>query len=422
VREAVAARDAAQSALSDLLQAWPMAMTSIGLTGEATQPQAEAALTVWNSVVVPKASFEREGRSVQTMEADIRTFGRDVFEIAGSAAPHLESEDAQDTLAQLLTALADTRSAGEARKRLFEACAKRVASRKGLEMQHASAAMLLDEARRTLGVGDNAALRDTIDRLSAREQLENERLRLLRDLHEASDGRDEVALRQEQEGLDLDRLPGDIALETIRQAQLLKDITDASAFSHQKQVELDALLKGRDANGAAAERAEANAELLSIAERWLLRAAASRLAARAIERHRAMVQNPLISRAGKLFAMATGDAFTGLGIAYGDDDQPNLVAQRNSGDQVQITGLSEGTRDQLFLALRLALLERRTSEPMPFIGDDLLTSFDDERTLAGLRLLAAAGKHQQIILFTHHKHVVNLARTVQDHAVDFIDL
>ncbi|HEU4806086.1 MAG TPA: chromosome segregation protein SMC, partial [Nitrobacter sp.] len=249
-----------------------------------------------------------------------------------------------------------------------------------------------------------------------------ERARLLRDLHEASDGRDETTLREEQKGLDLDRLPGDIALETIRQEQLLKDITGASAFSHQKQVELDALLKGRDANGAAAERAEANAELLSIAERWLLRAAASRLAARAIERHRAMVQNPLISRAGKLFAMATGDAFTGLGIAYGDDDQPNLVAQRNSGDQVQITGLSEGTRDQLFLALRLALLERRTSEPMPFIGDDLLTSFDDERTLAGLRLLAAAGKHQQIILFTHHKHVVNLARTVQDHAVDFIDL
>jgi uncharacterized protein YhaN len=161
---------------------------------------------------------------------------------------------------------------------------------------------------------------------------------------------------------------------------------------------------------------------LSIAERWLLRAAASRLAARTIERHRAMVQDPLISRASTLFAMATDDAFTGLGVAYGADDQPILIAQRNNGEQVQITGLSEGTRDQLFLALRLALLERRISEPMPFLGDDLLISFDDERTLAGLRLLAAAGKHRQIILFTHHKHVVHLARTVQDHLVDFIDL
>lgn len=422
VREAVAARDAARSDRSDLLQAWPMAMTGIGLTSETTQPQAEAALAVWNSVAVPKASHEREGRSVETMEADIQTFDSDVFQITSSVAPHLGSENAQDTLARLLAALAETRRASEARKRLFEACAKRAASRKGLEMQRAAAKMVLDEARRILGVAGSSALHDAIDHLSARGQLENERTRLLRDLHEASDGRDEATLREEQEGLDLDQLPADIALETIRQEQLIRDIAAASAFGHQKQAELDALLKGRDASGTAAERAEANAELLSIAERWLLRAAASRLAARTIERHRAMVQDPLISRASTLFAMATDDAFTGLGVAYGADDQPILIAQRNNGEQVQITGLSEGTRDQLFLALRLALLERRISEPMPFLGDDLLISFDDERTLAGLRLLAAAGKHRQIILFTHHKHVVHLARTVQDHLVDFIDL
>ena len=64
---------------------------------------------------------------------------------------------------------------------------------------------------------------------------------------------------------------------------------------------------------------------------------------------------------------------------------------------------------------------RRTSEPMPFIGDDLLTSFDEDRTLAVLRLLAAAGQRQQIIL-THHRHVVDLAKSIQDHQIDLIDL
>jgi uncharacterized protein YhaN len=123
-----------------------------------------------------------------------------------------------------------------------------------------------------------------------------------------------------------------------------------------------------------------------------------------------------------LFAKATGNAFSGLGVDYGDDDQPMLVAQRADGERVQIAGLSEGTRDQLFLALRLALLERRASEPMPFIGDDLLTSFDEDRTLATLRLLAMAGGKQQVILFTHHRHVVDLARAMRDQAIDFIDL
>lgn len=422
LNEASAVRDAAQSGLADLCLAWPAAMTSIGLTGEATPAQAEEALTVWRSVAVPKAAHEREGRSVETMEADLQAFDHDVFDAVNRLAPHLKSETAQDSLTRLSAALAEMRNTNEACKRLWDACVKRAASRKGFEVRRAAATLMLDQARQVLGIAGGAPLPDVIARVLERHQLEDERTRLRRDLHEASDGRDEVVLRQEQDGLDFDQLPGDIARETVRQEQLLKDITDASALSRQKQMELDALLKGRDAGAVAAERSEANTELLSIAEDWLLRSAASRLAARAIERHRAMVQDPLLARASALFAMATSDAFTGLGIDYGDDDQPILVARRNNGEQVQVAGLSEGTRDQLFLALRLALFERRASEPMPFIGDDLLTSFDDERTLAGLRLLAAAGKQQQIILFTHHKHVVNLAGTIQDHLVDFIDL
>jgi uncharacterized protein YhaN len=39
-----------------------------------------------------------------------------------------------------------------------------------------------------------------------------------------------------------------------------------------------------------------------------------------------------------------------------------------------------------------------------------------------LRLLAAAGKQRQIILFTHHRHVVDLARSMQGDLIDFIDL
>jgi uncharacterized protein YhaN len=187
------------------------------------------------------------------------------------------------------------------------------------------------------------------------------------------------------------------------------------------QSERESLSRGRNAAAAAAERAEAGAELVSIAERWLLRAAAARLAGRAIERHRALVQDPLIDRAGALFKLATAEAFCGLGVDFSDDDQPMLVAKRSSGERVAVAGLSEGTRDQLFLALRLALLERRAGEPIPFIGDDLLASFDETRTQATLQLLVEAGRARQIILFTHHRHVADLARALPGEAVDLIE-
>jgi chromosome segregation protein len=74
--------------------------------------------------------------------------------------------------------------------------------------------------------------------------------------------------------------------------------------------------------------------------------------------------------------------------------------------------MSTGARDQLYLALRLAYLESYAdrAEPAPFIGDDLFASFDEDRTAHGLAALAAIGDRVQPILFTHHRHVAEIAR------------
>jgi chromosome segregation protein len=384
--EAEAARQNGEATLAALRQAWPTAMAGIGLSADATAAQAEAALMVWRDIPVPKASYEREGRSVTTMESDLHDFDFDVFNVINRVAPDLKVESAQESLVYISAKLAEARRASERAQGLRDGAAKRATHRTALVVRRGLISSTLADARRTLGLADDASLIDSLDQLAMRYRFETELANLRRDLREIGDGRDEEALRQEREGLDLDQLPGDIARETLEQQQILGDIADASAIHHQKRSEFESLTKGRDAAAAATERVEASTELLSVAERWLLRSAASKLASRAIERHRAIVQDPLIARASVLFALATGDAFAGLAIDYGDDDQPVLIAKRGDGDRVQIAGLSEGTRDQLFLALRLALLDRYTLEPMPFIGDDLLASFDEHRALASLRL------------------------------------
>ena len=142
-----------------------------------------------------------------------------------------------------------------------------------------------------------------------------------------------------------------------------------------------------------------------------------------IERHRASQQNPLIARAGSLFATLTGGAFNGLGHDYDERDMPVLVGHRNSGG-IGTGGMSDGTRDQLYLALRLAYLENyaRQAEPAPFICDDLFTTFDDTRTANALMKLAGIGELVQPILFTHHKHVIDIARAHIGAEVDVVHL
>jgi uncharacterized protein YhaN len=69
--------------------------------------------------------------------------------------------------------------------------------------------------------------------------------------------------------------------------------------------------------------------------------------------------------------------------------------------------MSSGTRDQLYLALRLATLERfiDNAEPMPLVVDDILINFDDQRARATLGVLAELANKTQVLLFTHHGRV-----------------
>jgi uncharacterized protein YhaN len=146
---------------------------------------------------------------------------------------------------------------------------------------------------------------------------------------------------------------------------------------------------------------------------------------RVIEEHRATQSAPLIQSAGTLFQNLTGGAFTRIDQEFDpENDQPQLVGVRNTGETVSIHGLSEGQRDQLYLALRLAYLDdyATRSEPVPFIGDDIFTTFDEESTRAGLLALANVGVHLQPILFTHHRFVADIALEALGDHVDIIDL
>ena len=60
---------------------------------------------------------------------------------------------------------------------------------------------------------------------------------------------------------------------------------------------------------------------------------------------------------------------------------------------------SEGTLDQLYLALRLAVAEELTPQA-PLVLDDALVRFDDERLKAAMAMLAELGKTRQILCFT----------------------
>jgi uncharacterized protein YhaN len=170
-----------------------------------------------------------------------------------------------------------------------------------------------------------------------------------------------------------------------------------------------------DTSAAAAEAAEEAQCLLARLESEARQYARLRLAAavlrEGIDRYRQKNQGPVLERAKGLFRQLTLGSFDGLRIDFDEHGEQILAGVRCGGQTVLPHGMSDGTCDQLYLALRLASLETwlEHNRPMPFIVDDILPRFDDQRAEATLKVLAELSRATQVIFFTHHAHLVALA-------------
>lgn len=114
---------------------------------------------------------------------------------------------------------------------------------------------------------------------------------------------------------------------------------------------------------------------------------------------------PRISqRAQALFGKLTDSRYTRLTL--GED----LTVHAATADEATLHSAlwrSEGTIDQLYLALRLAVAEELTPDA-PLILDDALVRFDDQRLAEALDVLTEEANTKQVILFTCQSREQNL--------------
>jgi uncharacterized protein YhaN len=256
------------------------------------------------------------------------------------------------------------------------------------------------------------------ERARVAEALRQHRARLA----DLADGVDEARLTEDMRTLDPDAAAARIDELGRRDEELGLEEKERYAERDRLQRQREEFESGIGAEAALQQRRNAEAELVDAARRWAVLKAASALLGGALDHHRATRRDPLMTRAGAAFKTLTGGAFSGIDQSFDDDDEVKLEACRPNGERAPVAHLSEGARDQLYLALRLAYTEdyaARADAP-PFIGDDIFASFDDSRTGHGLEALAGIGDRIQPILFTHHLQVIESARLRLGDAADII--
>ncbi|BDI05768.1 ATP-binding protein [Sphaerotilus microaerophilus] len=270
---------------------------------------------------------------------------------------------------------------------------------------------------------DPARLRTHIAASDRRRRLEAEAQQQRQAIVEAGDGLALDALLTEHAAAepqalkaDIEALDAQLGAEVEQQTRLAGELAQARAA-------LARIHGGSEAAVAESKRLEALAQLGDTAERYLHVATGHRLLRWAVDRYRERRQGPLLQRASTLFAQLTLGRFARLTPDF-EVTPPRLIALRPDGERVHIDGLSEGTRDQLFLALRLAALELHiaSDRSLPFIADDLFVNFHDSRSRAGLAALGELARRTQVIFLTHHEHLVDVARECVGREINVVTL
>lgn len=346
------------------------------------------------------------------IERDITAFESEVARLAASVATDLAGADADDVVIKMQARLDDARQSQAA---LGEKKAAILGLQKKLEdcdKSREAAQEIISKLQQAACVTPDG-LREAIRQSDLVRGLKDEQASLHATLEADGDGLGIDALAEECRNSDLDQAAAreqtlTQSLKDQRQRQL-----EAIQLRNDAARVFDALGGDAAAAKAACDRQAALADMRDAASQYARVRSASLILQWAIERFRREKQAPLLKRAGELFSILTGGSFERLALEYDEKDVPHLAGVRRDGSVVGVSGLSEGTADQLFMALRVAAVEEYLAHagPVPFIADDLFINYDDERAAAGFKVLRELSEKTQVLFFTHHQHLIDVART-----------
>lgn len=137
-------------------------------------------------------------------------------------------------------------------------------------------------------------------------------------------------------------------------------------------------------------------------ERHVVEAMAVHLVKAAQERFERDRQPDVVRTAGRVFSAMTGGRFVSVRVPLGGESITVVTA---SGEVLPTSRLSRGTAEQLYLALRVGLIESFGAQGphLPVLMDDIVVNYDAERVRGAAAAVAELAATRQVVFFTCHE-------------------
>lgn len=401
----------AEDEISGITEEWKEAQSDAGV--ELVMSDANAGLDLFDDLASAEDSALVLERRIGGIQADESAFVASVTKIANRLKLK-GNDDVMVRFAALRQRLADGREKANALRKLEEEQDRRDTELRSATAERNAAVKSVCDIVVQCGLTDFSELAAAVEASRATRKLTTELETTEQQITSAGDGASISTL----EASWADTNPDELTRRSEELGSAIDDlnqrITDAANLLGEARRAFDALEQGSAASDAAADAAQAKAEMEVLTEAYLLKRSEALLLKWSMEKYREQRQDPLLKRASALFSKLTLGRYADLKVDY-EAASPRLLGMCDDGTTlVDVDAMSEGTTDQLFLALRLAALEQSIAAGirLPFLADDLFVNFDDERSAAGFEVLAELAQSTQVLFFTHHEHLSKIAASV----------
>jgi len=239
---------------------------------------------------------------------------------------------------------------------------------------------------------------------------EIEQLRREVDLIRAGDDPEEFesSLKISEQSL-LESKKRDLGEQLGQQERLKREADEAVGAARKELAQLDG---SSDVAILTEELSRKRSLLAAEVDRYMPLVYARHLLNAAVSRFEKDNQPEMIATVSRLLSQMTGGKYVEFDRMGGD--KQNVLIRRFDGVERTPDQLSTGTREQLYLAIRLAYVLHycQQNQPLPIVIDDVLVNFDEARTRQTLTALVDISRSAQVLFFTCHPHMVALARDV----------
>lgn len=391
---------------------WHQLLSEVGIKLEISG--AIATLDAFDELRVAIAAQSELKARMDGMARDASGHEADVTAVA-DALDIVPMSDAADRLNLMRARLSAARAASSVVETLRDTIASRTAEISAEAAKIDAALDALLPLMEETGSADPGELSGAIERSRAARALRGAVSEAEMTIKAAGDGKTLEELLDAMIDVDVDGLAARAQTLAADLAERNEKVAAAAAAHGDAQRVFANLESDADpAADSASDAEQARAELGVLSDQFILKRVQAVTLRWAIEKYRERHQDPMLLRAGQIFSTLTTGRYAALRIDN-DGATPRLLGLRDDGRTVvEIGAMSEGTTDQLFLALRLAAVEQSVAAGvrLPFLADDLFVNFDDQRSEAGFQVLAELARSTQVLFFTHHPHLAAIARNV----------